>query len=126
MVACFKLHGTIASKPRVVPFRLGVTLFLFASMAACGSLAFTGGQDWNDRSTGLAFIVIVAVLASVYGIIAVMAIGGGDMPVSISFLNSLSGFSTSMAGFMLSNQALVVSGAFVGCSGIILTMVMCM
>jgi NAD/NADP transhydrogenase beta subunit len=54
------------------------------------------------------------------------SIGGGDMPVSISFLNSLSGFSTSMAGFMLSNKALVVAGAFVGCSGIILTLVMCM
>jgi len=54
-----------------------------------------------------------------------MAIGGGDMPVSISFLNSLSGFSTSAAGFMLSNKALNVAGAFVGCSGIILTMVMC-
>jgi NAD/NADP transhydrogenase beta subunit len=49
----------------------------------------------------------------------------GDMPVSISFLNSLSGFSTSAAGFMLANKALVVAGAFVGCSGIILTMVMC-
>ena len=47
------------------------------------------------------------------------------MPVSISFLNSLSGFSTSAAGFMLANKALVVAGAFVGCSGIILTMVMC-
>jgi len=47
------------------------------------------------------------------------------MPVSISFLNSLSGFSTSSAGFMLSNTALVVAGAFVGCSGIILTLVMC-
>jgi H+-translocating NAD(P) transhydrogenase subunit beta len=53
------------------------------------------------------------------------AIGGGDMPVSISFLNSLSGFSTSATGFMLSNKALVVAGAFVGCSGIILTLVMC-
>ena len=47
------------------------------------------------------------------------------MPVSISFLNSLSGFSTSAAGFMLSNKALVVAGAFVGWSGIILTLVMC-
>lgn len=47
------------------------------------------------------------------------------MPVSIAFLNSLSGFSTSAAGFMLNNKALVVSGAFVGCSGIILTIVMC-
>ena len=126
MIACLKLHGTIASKPRVVPFRWGVTVGLFALMAAFGALAFTGGQTWNDRTLGIAFIVIVAILSGIYGIIAVMAIGGGDMPVSISFLNSLSGFSTSMAGFMLSNKALVVSGAFVGCSGIILTLVMCM
>ena len=94
-------------------------------MAVFGTMAFTGGQDWNDRDLGIAFIVIVAGLASIYGIVAVMAIGGGDMPVSISFLNSLSGFSTSMAGFMMSNKALVVSGAFVGVSGIILTRVMC-
>ncbi len=126
MVACLKLHGTIASKPRIVPFRWGTTVLLFIAMAVFGALAFTGGQTWNDRGLGITFIVIVAVLSGIYGIIAVMAIGGGDMPVSISFLNSLSGFSTSMAGFMLSNKALVVSGAFVGCSGIILTLVMCM
>eukprot|EP00536_Pseudo-nitzschia_multiseries_P002359 jgi/Psemu1/322520/estExt_fgenesh1_pg.C_310013 len=125
MIACFKLHGTIASKPRIVPFRWGVTIFLFALMAAFGALSFSGGQTWNDRGLGIIFIAIVAVLSGIYGIIAVMAIGGGDMPVSISFLNSLSGFSTSMAGFMLSNKALVVAGAFVGCSGIILTLVMC-
>jgi NAD/NADP transhydrogenase beta subunit len=126
MVACLKLHGTIASKPRIVPFRSGVTLLLFAAMAAFGALSFTAGQDWNDRGLGLVFVLIVTGLSGIYGIMAVMAIGGGDMPVSISFLNSLSGFSTSMAGFMLSNKALVVSGAFVGCSGIILTLVMCM
>jgi NAD/NADP transhydrogenase beta subunit len=126
LVACAKLHGTIASKPRIVPFRWGVTFLCFVAMAVFGTLSFTAGQTWNDRGLGITFIVIVAVIASLYGIIAVMAIGGGDMPVSISFLNSLSGFSTSAAGFMLSNKALVVSGAFVGCSGIILTMVMCM
>jgi NAD/NADP transhydrogenase beta subunit len=125
MIACAKLHGTIASKPRVVPFRWGVTLAIFIAMIAFGALCFTGGQTWNDRELGLIFLCIVAFLAGLYGIIAVMAIGGGDMPVSISFLNSLSGFSTSMAGFMLSNKALVVAGAFVGCSGIILTLVMC-
>ncbi|KAL3919475.1 MAG: hypothetical protein SGILL_003735, partial [Bacillariaceae sp.] len=125
MIACMKLHGTISSKPRVVPYRWFVTFGLFAAMVTLGALSFTGGQTWNDRGLGLAFICIVAALAGLYGIIAVMAIGGGDMPVSISFLNSLSGFSTSMAGFMLSNKALVVAGAFVGCSGIILTMVMC-
>jgi len=125
IVACLKLHGTIASKPRVAPFRWGVTVILFVAMAIFGALSFSGGQTWNDRGLGITYIVIVAVLSGLYGIIAVMAIGGGDMPVSISFLNSLSGFSTSMAGFMLSNKALVVSGAFVGCSGIILTLVMC-
>lgn len=127
MIACAKLHGTLASKPRVIPFRWGVSALLFAAMATFGSLAFSGGdRGWNDRDQGIWFIVVVAVLASIYGVIAAMAIGGGDMPVSISFLNSLSGFSTSAAGFMLSNKALVVSGAFVGCSGIILTLVMCM
>jgi NAD/NADP transhydrogenase beta subunit len=125
MIACAKLHGTIASKPRIIPFRMAVTAALFIAFIVLGSLSFTGGQTWNDRGLGLAFLCIVAFLAGVYGIIAVMAIGGGDMPVSISFLNSLSGFSTSMAGFMLSNKALVVAGAFVGCSGIILTLVMC-
>ena len=126
LIACAKLHGTIASKPRVVPFRWFVTAFLFSAMVVCGSLAFSAGQTWNDRQVGIWFIFVVAILASIYGIIAVMAIGGGDMPVSISVLNSLSGFSTSAAGFMLSNKALVVSGAFVGSSGIILTLVMCM
>ena len=126
MVAVAKLHGTIASKPRVIPGRWFVTILMFVAMAAFGAFCFTGGQTWNDRGLGLVFLIIVAVIASLYGIVAVMAIGGGDMPVSISFLNSLSGFSTSAAGFMLSNKALVVAGAFVGCSGIILTLVMCM
>jgi NAD/NADP transhydrogenase beta subunit len=126
MVAVLKLHGNIASKPRIVPARGLVTFLMFAAMAVFGALSFTAGQTWNDRGWGLVFILVVTFIASLYGIVAVMAIGGGDMPVSISFLNSLSGFSTSAAGFMMSNKALVVSGAFVGCSGIILTMVMCM
>ena len=124
-VAVLKLHGTISSSPRVVPFRWPLTVIIFIAIATFSSLSFSAGQDWNDRNTGLAFIILVAVLSAFYGTIAVLAIGGGDMPVSISFLNSLSGFSTSAAGFMLSNKALVVSGAFVGCSGIILTIVMC-
>lgn len=125
IVAVLKLHGTISSAPRVIPFRWPLTLIILIAVATFSSLSFSAGQDWNDRGTGLAFIIIVAVLSAFYGTISVLAIGGGDMPVSISFLNSLSGFSTSAAGFMLSNKALVVSGAFVGCSGIILTIVMC-
>lgn len=124
-VAVLKLHGTIASRPRVIPFRLPVTVAMFAAMIALSIAAFSGNQGWNDRDVGLACIVLLAAVAFAYGFIFVMAIGGGDMPVSISFLNSLSGFSTCAAGFMLANKALVVSGAFVGCSGLILTLVMC-
>jgi NAD/NADP transhydrogenase beta subunit len=125
MVAVGKLNGTLASKPRVIPCRPLFTLLMFAAMAVFGALAFSGDPVWNDRDDGFAFLCVVTFLAALEGLVAVMAIGGGDMPVSISFLNSLSGFSTSAAGFMLSNKALVVAGAFVGCSGIILTMVMC-
>ena len=124
-VAVFKLHGTIASRPRVIPFRLPVTVVMFVAMLVLSVLAFSGNQGWNDRGGGLVCIILLTVFAFAYGIIFVMAIGGGDMPVSISFLNSLSGFSTCAAGFMLANKALVVSGAFVGCSGLILTLVMC-
>jgi NAD(P) transhydrogenase len=128
-VAVLKLRGTIASKPRIIPFRWGMTVLMFVAMTVLGALSFTITDEeykgWNDRGLGITFICLVALIASIYGITAVMAIGGGDMPVSISFLNSLSGFSTSAAGFMLANQALVVAGAFVGCSGIILTLVMC-
>lgn len=123
-VAVGKLHGTIASRPRIVPFRVAFTLVSAALVAVFGSLAFAEG-GWNDRGEGIAYLALVGVLSGAYGAVAVMAIGGGDMPVSISFLNSLSGFSTSAAGLMLSNTALVVSGAFVGCSGLILTLVMC-
>ena len=126
LVAVFKLSGVIASKARVIPYRWAVTLMMLIGIVVASVLTFMGGETpWNDRFIGLICIMVVTGLSGIYGIIAVVAIGGGDMPVSISFLNSLSGFSTSAAGFMLSNKALVVSGAFVGCSGIILTLVMC-
>lgn len=125
MVATLKLHGTIASKPVIFPARGLYTAVIFAIMIVFGVLAFSGNQSWNDRQAGIAYLAIVGAAAGLYGYTAVMAIGGGDMPVSISFLNSLSGFSTTATGFMLSNKALVVAGAFVGCSGIILTLVMC-
>lgn len=124
-VAMFKLNEMLASKARVIPFRGPITLLMFALMAVFGSLAFSDSPGWNNREMGITYLTLVGVISSIYGIVAVMAIGGGDMPVSIAFLNSLSGFSTSATGFMMSNKALVVAGAFVGCSGIILTLVMC-
>lgn len=126
IVAVLKLNGNIASKPRIPPLRWFFTLVMLGIIIACSFLAFVGpGRTWNDRNDGLAMILVVAAVSCLWGIMGVLAIGGGDMPVSISFLNSLSGFSTSAAGFMTVNKALVISGAFVGCSGIILTLVMC-
>ena len=125
-IAVLKLNGMIASKPKVIPCRWVVTCVILLGVIIASFMTFFGGEtSWNDRYIGLICLMVVTALSGIYGVIAVMAIGGGDMPVSISFLNSLSGFSTSAAGFMLLNKALVVSGAFVGCSGIILTMVMC-
>lgn len=123
MVAVLKLHGNIPSRSWIIPQRGLCNGLMFAAMIVFGALTFVEG--WNDRTLGLTYLCLVGVIATAYGFFAVMAIGGGDMPVSIAFLNSLSGFSTSAAGFMLSNKALVVAGAFVGCSGIILTLVMC-
>jgi NAD/NADP transhydrogenase beta subunit len=122
-VATLKLHGIIASRPRIIPMRMFSNLIMVIAMSVFGALTFVEG--WNDRKLGLTYLCIVGIVAGAYGFFAVMAIGGGDMPVSIAFLNSLSGFSTSAAGLMLNNKALVVSGAFVGCSGLILTLVMC-
>lgn len=83
MVAVGKLNGTIASKPRVIPMRAVFTLLIFAAMAVFGALTFAGfnGQPaWNNRWDGFAYLMVVTALAAIEGIVAVMAIGGGDMP----------------------------------------------
>lgn len=75
MIAVAKLHGTLASKPRVIPQRALSSLAMFAIMAVFGALAFVEG--WNDRGAGLAYLCIVGAVATIYGIVAVIAIGGG-------------------------------------------------
>ena len=70
-------------------------------------------------------MVAAIILSLVLGIAAVMPIGGGDMPVVISLLNSLSGLAASAAGFVIQNNVLIVAGSLVGASGVILTVIMC-
>lgn len=73
----------------------------------------------------VAFSFLMAVIAMVYGVLFVLPIGGADMPVVISLLNSITGIATALAGFVYSNKAMIAGGIFVGAAGILLTLLMC-
>ena len=119
VIAFCKLHGLISGKPLLLPLRhilnliiLGVTIWL--------AIKFVG-QDADAMTYLLGAMVITGVL----GIHLVMAIGGADMPVVVSMLNSYSGWAAAAAGFMLGNDLLIIVGALVGSSGAILSLIMC-
>jgi H+-translocating NAD(P) transhydrogenase subunit beta len=120
IVAFGKLKGLIGSKPLLLP---GRHLLNAGMVAVCIALAvpFLGAEPGTD----LRSLLIMAGIAGVIGIHLVMAIGGADMPVVVSMLNSYSGWAASAAGFMLGNDLLIVTGALVGSSGAILSIIMC-
>lgn len=122
LVACGKLHGTIDGGAKIIPCRGFVTFLLIGSMVACCVLA-----DWRGYGNygGIGLLMGAFVLAGLWGIVFVIAIGGADMPVVICVLNTGSGFAGVFAGFMLANKLLVITGSFVGCSGAILSVIMC-
>jgi NAD(P) transhydrogenase subunit beta len=120
VIAFGKLQGLIRSKPLLLPARHALNLLV---VAICGVLGV-----WFVGAAGAAPLwplVIQTVLASLLGIHLVMAIGGADMPVVVSMLNSYSGWAAAAAGFMLSNDLLIITGALVGSSGAILSYIMC-
>ena len=121
VIAFGKLQGVIRSAPLILPAR---HLFNLALGIASVWLAFVfiGAPD---DAAGVLPLSIMTVIAFVFGIHMVMAIGGADMPVVISMLNSYSGWAAAAAGFMLSNDLLIVTGALVGSSGAILSYIMC-
>ncbi len=120
VVAFGKLRGTLGSKPLLLPGRHLVNLgILAASIYLC--VDFLGRPD----HAGLLDLAIMTGLASLLGVHLVMAIGGADMPVVVSMLNSYSGWAAAAAGFMLSNDLLIITGALVGSSGAILSYIMC-
>jgi NAD(P) transhydrogenase subunit beta len=120
IIAFGKLKGLIGSKPLLLP---GRHLINAGFLLACAALAvpFLGAEPGAD----LRSLLIQAAIAGVLGIHLVMAIGGADMPVVVSMLNSYSGWAASAAGFMLGNDLLIVTGALVGSSGAILSIIMC-
>ena len=121
-VAAFgKLQGLISSRPLMLPLRHWINLAIIIACLWLGA-EFLGAES---QQSGTNFLLIMTVLAFLLGLHLVLAIGGADMPVVISMLNSYSGWAAAATGFMLSNDLLILVGALVGSSGAILSYIMC-
>ncbi|MCP4094383.1 MAG: NAD(P)(+) transhydrogenase (Re/Si-specific) subunit beta [Planctomycetes bacterium] len=121
LVAMGKLSGKISGNPVILPGRHLLTAVLLIGGIAAGVY----GTFYGEGSTAVLMVGLLALGAGLFGIVSVLPIGGADMPVVVSLLNSYSGLAASMAGFVIGNSLLIVAGALVGAAGLILTMVMC-
>ena len=120
VIAFLKLQGTIGGKPLTIPGRHVVNLLMLIVTVVLGVMFFQPpGTD------GQIELLIATILTGILGLHFVMAIGGADMPVVVSMLNSYSGWAAAAAGFMLGNDLLIITGALVGSSGAILSYIMC-
>ena len=120
VIAFGKLSARITSKPLALPARHWLNLGLGLICVWLG-VGFVGAEGHS----GLLPLILMTLIAFAFGVHMVMAIGGADMPVVISMLNSYSGWAAAATGFMLSNDLLIVTGALVGSSGAILSYIMC-
>jgi NAD(P) transhydrogenase subunit beta len=120
IIAFGKLRAIISSKPLMLPARHFLNLGMLVATVWFGS-RFMG----VETPDGLQPLLIMTAIACVLGLHLVAAIGGADMPVVISMLNSYSGWAAAAAGFMLNNDLLIITGALVGSSGAILSYIMC-
>ncbi len=121
LVAFGKLNGKIGGKPLLLPARHWLNLLALLVVIAYGR-EFVMAETVAD---GLVPLMVMTLIALLFGVHMVMAIGGADMPVVVSMLNSYSGWAAAATGFMLGNDLLIVTGALVGSSGAILSYIMC-
>jgi len=121
IIAFGKLSGKIGGKPLLLPGRHFMNLLGLLVVIAFG-YQFLHSESVSSGMIGLTVMTVIALL---FGIHMVMAIGGADMPVVVSMLNSYSGWAAAATGFMLNNDLLIVTGALVGSSGAILSYIMC-
>lgn len=118
LIAFGKLQGIVSGKVIKYPLQNPINILLFLVVIAAGVLIV---MDPSKESYLLGIVAVSLVL----GVLLVLPIGGADMPVAVSLLNSYSGLAASMTGFVLQNNMLIIAGALVGASGIILTLIMC-
>jgi NAD(P) transhydrogenase subunit beta len=121
LIAFGKLSGKIGGKPVLLPARHWINLVGLIVVIVFG-WRFVAVHDPQAAMTAM---VVMTVIALLFGVHLVMAIGGADMPVVVSMLNSYSGWAAAATGFMLNNDLLIVVGALVGSSGAILSYIMC-
>ena len=121
LIAFGKLSGKIGGKPLLLPARHMLNLIGLVLVILLGNW-FLGT---HSTGVGMALLLLMTIIALAFGVHMVMAIGGADMPVVVSMLNSYSGWAAAATGFMLSNDLLIVVGARVGSSGAILSYIMC-
>ncbi|MFL5318578.1 MAG: NAD(P)(+) transhydrogenase (Re/Si-specific) subunit beta [Myxococcaceae bacterium] len=121
IVAWAKLRGTLSGKPLLLPGRH----LLNAGIASAIVLLCIPFIRAATPMSGLPWLLAMTALAGLLGMHLVLAIGGADMPVVVSLLNSYSGWAAAAAGFVLPNELLIVTGALVGSSGAILSIIMC-
>ena len=117
VIAFAKLNGNMSGAPIILPARHVLNILIFATIIGLIIYMIQSQQHW-------AFLAIVG-LSFVFGVTLIIPIGGADMPVVVSMLNSYSGWAAAGIGFTLENTALIITGALVGSSGAILSYIMC-
>ncbi len=118
MIAFAKLQGVMKSAPILYAFQKQLNALILLAIFVLGALFLLDTTQWY-------YLLIIIALSAILGVTSVIPIGGADMPVVISLLNSYSGMAAATTGFVLSNNVLIISGTLVGASGIILTQIMC-
>jgi NAD(P) transhydrogenase subunit beta len=123
VIAWAKLRGSMSGTPLLLPGRHFLNLIMLGATVGLMIPFLQGGEVFGLGGVNLLYVMTV--ITCLMGVHLVMAIGGADMPVVVSLLNSYSGWAAAASGFMLNNNALIITGALVGSSGAILSYIMC-
>ncbi|KGN93303.1 NAD(P)(+) transhydrogenase (Re/Si-specific) subunit beta [Porphyromonas canoris] len=125
LVAAAKLHGVFPGRPIVIPRHRSALMGAATIMAVCLVWSAIVGADVLIGSSAIVWIIIAILSAGLFGHLFAIRVGGADMPITISLLNSLSGVAGGIAGMALGDPLLVIVGGIVGASGLFLTQIMC-